>query len=583
MGTLCRRRPSLRLPPWRHPLASANCPGLQRLLKQVARDADGAKSAVQRRHAILGVFEPAPRLGDTTLGPRQQTTPTRLMTLIVRPLRVVLAVAAVVICASALTLAGVPGSAPAGANFTALPAGWELCVLQGTGAPATPDNVADLDGWQIQEGGSTNNTAAYNPFNTARTTDVSGANVPTVASSGFPAFANWLAGCAATVATLLQPNMATIAAALRAGNVAPSASFLALVDQSQWCAPSPDGVPCYANAILGSASNLAGKVLSEGSALDVYGNVKADLYSWQLANLAVAADKHNVVIKNQQLGAARSATSSMRAKFLASERMLRNFAVDEYVSTGLYVSSSYLDPPGHKMFGPPTPNGVVAQQYESVAASDVLARTNKADGALRASEARREQAARALQQAVSTLSADTAAENQALIRMVADVATMQTAGACTAATITVSGPTTTPGPATTTVPAATPTTTTTTTTTTTAPAATPTTTTTVPPSTTTTTSTSTTTTTSSTTTTTTTVPSSTTTTSSTSTTTTTTAPAPPAGAPTTTTTSAPSTTTTTTPAPSQANTPAPTANPVGIQALQGCVASLAPQTPSTGS
>ena len=154
------------------------------------------------------------------------------MTFILRPLRVVLTVATVALCASAFTLLGVPGSAPAGANFTALPTGWELCVLQGTGAPATAANVADLDGWQLEEGGSTNNTAAFNPFNTGRTTDVTGASVPTVASPGFPAFANWLAGCAATVATLLQPNMATITAGLRAGNIAPPAAFLALVDQS---------------------------------------------------------------------------------------------------------------------------------------------------------------------------------------------------------------------------------------------------------------------------------------------------------------------------------------------------------------
>jgi hypothetical protein len=488
------------------------------------------------------------------------------MTLIVRPLRVVLAVLTVVVGASALTLFGLP-SGPAAA-YTTLPTGWELCILQGTGAPATVANVADLDGWQLQEGGSTNNTAAYNPFNTGRTTDGTGANLPTVASPGFPAFANWLAGCAATVATLLQPNMATIVAGLRAGNVAPSAAFLALVDQSQWCAPSPDGVPCYANAILGSASSLAGKILSKGSALDVYANVQSDLHSWQQATLTVATDKSDVVTKNQELGAAQSATSTMRGQLAASQRKLRSFAVDEYVSSGLYVSSSYVTSgSGHK-FGPPSPNGVVAQQYESVTASSMLARTDHADAALRASETRREKAAKALQQAVAKLSADTTAENRALVRMVADVATMQTAGACTGATITVPAASTTPGPAPSPAPAATPTTTTTTTTT--------------PPSPTTTTTSSTTTTTSSTTTTTTSTTQPTTAPSSTTTTTTTTAP--PSGS-TTTTTSTPSTptttTTTTTPGSSQAAAPPPTANPAGIQVLVGCVTSLAPTTPST--
>src|SRR5215472_1754149 len=87
------------------------------------------------------------------------------MTLIVRSLRVVLAVLTVALGASALTVLGLPTNGPAAA-YTTLPTGWKLCVLQGTGAPATVANVADLDGWQVQEGGSTNNTAAYNPFNT---------------------------------------------------------------------------------------------------------------------------------------------------------------------------------------------------------------------------------------------------------------------------------------------------------------------------------------------------------------------------------------------------------------------------------
>jgi len=57
-------------------------------------------------------------------------------------------------------------------------------------------------------GGSTNNTAAYNPFNVRQVTDSTGAALPAVVmSDGFPAFATWAAGCAATVAALLQPIM----------------------------------------------------------------------------------------------------------------------------------------------------------------------------------------------------------------------------------------------------------------------------------------------------------------------------------------------------------------------------------------
>ena len=77
-----------------------------------------------------------------------------------------------------LTLFGL--SAPVGASAvpapgadvgTTLPPGWELCVLEGTGASVTQDNVVNIDRWQVAEGGSTNNSAAYNPFNTHRTTD----------------------------------------------------------------------------------------------------------------------------------------------------------------------------------------------------------------------------------------------------------------------------------------------------------------------------------------------------------------------------------------------------------------------------
>ena len=71
----------------------------------------------------------------------------------------------------------------------------ELCILQGLQAPVTAVNVADLDQWQAAEGGSTNNSAADNPFNTMRTTDNTGAALPaSISSNGFPAFSTWLAG-----------------------------------------------------------------------------------------------------------------------------------------------------------------------------------------------------------------------------------------------------------------------------------------------------------------------------------------------------------------------------------------------------
>ena len=201
--------------------------------------------------------------------------------------------------AGALTFtAGPAGSVPV-AGETALPPGWELCILAGLTAPVTPANVADLDAWQAAEGGSTNNSAAYNPYNTRRTTDVFGLTLPSVDSgNGFPAFGSWLDGCAATVATLFQGNMAPITAALRAGTVAPPGAFLATVDQSQWCAPSADGTPCYANQILGATGTLASALLQSSSALDVYGNVKSDLHTYQQDVTTISTDQEVLTARN---------------------------------------------------------------------------------------------------------------------------------------------------------------------------------------------------------------------------------------------------------------------------------------------
>ena len=94
------------------------------------------------------------------------------MTRTLRNVVLVLAIATASLAGCAFTDATV-GTASASGSDTPLPPGWELCILQGVGAPATEANIADLDEWQVAEGGSTNNTAAYNPFNTQRMTDVS--------------------------------------------------------------------------------------------------------------------------------------------------------------------------------------------------------------------------------------------------------------------------------------------------------------------------------------------------------------------------------------------------------------------------
>jgi hypothetical protein len=497
------------------------------------------------------------------------------MTRILRSARLALA-AAVVACAAltSLALALVPATGPVGAvpsGGTALPPGWELCVLQGLSAPATQANISDLDAWQAAEGGSTNNSAAYNPYNTRRTTDVNNAPLPaTISSNGFPAFANWLAGCSATVATLLQPNMWSITAALRAGTVAPPGAFLAAVDQSQWCAPT-NGVPCYADAIMGAAGQLAPALLTESSALQVFGSVQLDLHAYQQDVSSVAKDQSAVVASQQELLAAETADTAAQAKHAGVQKQLEKFAIEEYVSSGLYVTSLTSEVNATGPTGGESPDGVVAQEYTKIAASDLVARDQAAEQVLRAAQARRDAAFKSVGKATALLISDDAAETHALAQLVSEVGTMQNAGACTTVDLTASGTPAATGPG------SSGTTTTTTTTTTLPPAPTTTTsteppptttTTTVPPSTTTTTLLSPS------------VPSgglptSTTTTSSTTTTTT----LPPA--PTTTTSTVPPTTTTTTTAPPAAanggTAAAPqTASPAGLGALQGCIATFVP-------
>lgn len=468
-------------------------------------------------------------------------------------LRVALAVVTIGIAALA---AGASSSrAPAGAAGTALPGGWELCILQGLNAPATQANVADLDEWQAAEGGSTNNTAAYNPFNTGRTTDVNGAPVPAVRSAnGFPAFQNWLAGCTATVATLLQPNMWSITAALRAGDVAPPPAFLAAVDQSKWCAPSADGMPCYASTILGAASKLATGLLTGSSALTVYGNVQSDVHDYQQLVTKVLADQVVIVARTQQLASAQTAVSNAQNHLTAIERTLRGVAVDEYVSNGLYTGSSFVNPRnGPNPFGKPTADGVAAQQYAGIVAADVVNRLRAAASQVKAAIVHRDDAAHALSQADLTLVADGAAQNRALTRLVGAVAAIQKAGACTSVTIATPAASTSSPPTSATTPSST-----TTTTTTSVPA--PTSTTTVPTG------------------------GATPAPAARSTTSTSGPPTSVAPRSATTTTAAPSTTTSTTTttvpaagstaAPAPANTPS--ANPAGLVALQGCMAALAP-------
>jgi hypothetical protein len=474
---------------------------------------------------------------------------------------------------SAVISVTAPGAGTAGAVAvvgTPLPPGWELCVLAGVSAPATRANVADLDEWQAAEGGSTNNTAAYNPFNTMRTTDAQGAPLPVSSMvGGFPAFPDWLTGCSATVATLLQPNMWVITAALRTGNVAPPGQFLVDVDGSAWCAPTAAGQPCYETAIAASGGSIPG-VVASSAALSVYGNVQSDLHAYQLATTTVGAQQNTQAASAVEVVKAQRNVVTAQGHYDQVEHELGTFAVSEYIHNGLYDSST-LAAGGSTS---ESQTNLASQQYTNVAANDMLNTVQEASAALTTARGDLADANRGLQRAGAALLADEAAESHALGRLLDDVATLQTAGACTTVSIiqTPSAPsnsspstptggagatttTTTTGPTSTTVPSTTTSSSTSTTTTTTAP-----------------------------------------------TTSTTAAPgatsaAPPSGgtslAPAVqgggTTTTAPSTTTTTAPTtttsrPARAKqggsaTPTPAqVNPSGLGALQGCVSALSPRS-----
>jgi hypothetical protein len=492
------------------------------------------------------------------------------MTRLLSTVRLAVALTVVGLIAPAVAWSGAAGPAGAvSAVGTPLPGGWELCVLQGLAAPATQANVSNLAAWQDAEGGSTNNTAAYNPFNTSRTTNAANQPLPGVDSSnGFPAFANWAAGCAATVATLLQFNMWPIVVALRDGNVSPPGAFLATVDQSQWCAPSADGQPCYLNAIVGAAGVVAQPAVDASSALSVFTDVKSELHNYEVSILTTGLDQNQLTARDWQLVIARSGVSTSQNDYLAVQHTLRHFAVDEYENSGLFEASEFLGGNnGPTPFGLPDANGVVAHQYERVIASALVARYQAAETGVEVSLQRRADASKAVDQAAAKLLFDDGAEDRSLARLVSAVATMQEAGACTAATL-VSTPVAPAAPA----PSTPGTASTTTTTTTTTPAPASSTPTTAAPTTTTTTAPAV-------------IRTATVPTLPTLSSTTTTTTAPPATSTTTTTAPPATSTTTTTTVPATPTTgPPPPVNTTAIGTLQGCVATLTPSAaPSTSS
>jgi hypothetical protein len=317
---------------------------------------------------------------------------------------------------------------------TPLPAGWEQCILQGVGAPVTPQNVANLDEWQTAEGGSTNNAAAFNPFNSRRATDADNAPLPVSGTpGGFPAFTTWEAGCAATVATLLQPTMAPVVTALQVGTVSPPGIFLAAVDQSPWCAPSPDGVPCYASDILASellSALLSGRSKGLSTVLTSYADTGTDLVTYEKAAYVSVVEDGLLAVKSAALQAAEHAYGGAQATYAATRDALRRLALENYTSgadTRFDQSLSLVTTPDEQ--------DDIAQYFQGVATTLLISRFEGAKAARDGAHAKEQVAQADVTQATATANAASATETQALSGLEGDVQGLEGSMSCTPAPI----------------------------------------------------------------------------------------------------------------------------------------------------
>ena len=226
---------------------------------------------------------------------------------------------------------------------------------------------------------------------------------------GFPAFPDWLTGCSATVATLLQPNMWVITAALRTGNVAPPGQFLVDVDGSKWCAPSAAGQPCYETAIAASGGSIPGLVASSRP------SASTAMCSPTCMPINSPPQPWPVSRTPRPLWHSRSSTAQRNVVTAQShydqvEHELGTFAVSEYIHSGLYDSST-LAAGGSTS---ESQTNLASQQYTKVAANDILNTVQEASAALTGARGDLADADRGLQRAGAALLADEAAESHAL-------------------------------------------------------------------------------------------------------------------------------------------------------------------------
>jgi hypothetical protein len=339
--------------------------------------------------------------------------------------RVLEGLCAVLACVVAVVVPCAPsGAAKAVPQFSytgvPLPPAWEICVLAEVHAPLTAANVVDLDLWQLAEGGSTDNSNTYNPFNTKRAHDVSGAPLPmTFTSIGFPAFANWPAGCAATAATILQSNMARIARALAAGNTPTPAAFLTVVDQTPWCAPE-NGVPCYSQLISQGA-----RPATASAAMPLYNGTAASVASYGGQVTQVGAIAQQLVTEQQDLAAADQAVAAAQQGAQAALDRLRSLAIYEYTSNTSINHELSL-----KGFNTPDVKEQLTQYYESLDANQQSGLYDQAKAVVIVAQAHRDAAAAAVAQTSTALAGAQATLARTTRDLQREAGGFLTAGAC---------------------------------------------------------------------------------------------------------------------------------------------------------
>jgi len=301
-----------------------------------------------------------------------------------------------------------------------LPTAWEICVLQSVGAPVTQANVAALDLWQVAEGGSTNNGNSYNPYNTKRFTDNTGAQLPaTPMPNGFPAFANWPAGCAATAATILQSNMANIHAWLVAGNIPSPSAFLSIVDTTPWCAPD-NGVPCYALLI---AANV--QAPSQSPAMTMMANSTSDVTAYDQAVAQVTSLSATLATQRQELVDAENTVVADQQAADAAQAKLRQLAIYDY------TSNSNLDRVANlTQFQAQTQSDQLTQFYEHLDTSNEVTVFAQAQATLSQGVAHRADVANAVARTTSALGAAQNTEATDLGHVESDIAGIVGAGGC---------------------------------------------------------------------------------------------------------------------------------------------------------